>query len=143
MRSLEDLKKILNSELEKINKKGDITAAELEIASKVVCILEKIAKIDSIEGGSYGEDGYSERRYSNNSVFGGYYWPDRMSYNNGNSYRGNDYPMRGRSSSYDNRGYSMHDEKEMLIRKMEDLLQDAQSEKERKAIIDHIEYLKN
>lgn len=141
MRALEDMKKLLESELEKINKKGDINAAELEVATKVVCLLEKIATIESMESASY-EDEYSERRYSNNGIYGGYYWPDRMSYND-NSYR-NNYPMRGRGSSYDSRkGYSMHDEKEMLIRKMEDLLQDAQSEKERKAIIDHIEYLKN
>ena len=139
MRVLEDIKKVLESELEKISKKNDINAAELEMATKVVCLLEKISIVEAMEDYGYEDDGYSERRYSNN----GYYGPGEMSYNSyrDNSYRGN--YSRRRRSSYDDRGYSMHGDNDMLIRKLEGLLQDAQSEKERKAIIDHIEYLKN
>ena len=138
MKVLEDIKALLEKELDKINKKGDISASDLEMATKVMCLLEKICIVEDMMDG--GED-YSERYYGMPSYRSSY--DDGMSYGHYNGYR-NDYNGRGRMTSYgDRNGYSGHSASEMAVQKLEEALQNARSEKERKSIIRAIDELKN
>ena len=138
MKVLEDIKALLEKELEKINKKGDINATDLEMASKVMCVIEKICIVEAMMN---DEEGYSERRYGMPNYRSSY--DDGMSYGHYDGYR-NDYSVRGRMTSYGDRdGYSGHSASEMAIQKLEEALQNARSEKERKSIIRAIDELKN
>ena len=69
MNVLENMKEILEDELKKIAKKGDINPTELEATYKVVDIIKDIETIEAMR--EYGEDEnevtskYSRRNYSN------------------------------------------------------------------------------
>lgn len=148
MRVYEDLRDMLEEELGKITKKNDLTPGELENATKVVCLLEKIGEVeehymDMEDTGMsqmapmypYSYDG--PRRYS------------ITSYNNGTSRRG--YSSRGRSynrrgymgssrDSYDY-GYSGHSSREQMIRGLELMMEQAPSEEEKQILSECIEHL--
>lgn len=134
MDELKDLKRIITSELSKITKKGDISSqTELENANKMVCILEKICKIEEKESEKI-EEGYSERSYRPHTM---YY--DEMP--NASYARRRD--SMGRYSSrnnYDN-GYSGHASKEHMVKQLELMLEEATSDNERMIISDCIEKL--
>lgn len=214
MKSLEDLKEMLEDELKKITKKGDISPTELENAYKAVDILKDIETIKAMkeqeeekgqEGqsqrgrgrmysmeGDYSQDGYSQRympmmpRYVNSMAYeggtsnnyaneqggsqrGGQGMSNGYSYEYSNAYdggmsnagkRGMDGDGDGRYSeegsyrrgrdmrtgryvsrdSYE-RGYSRHGQKERMMEKLEDMLQEAGTPKERQAIMQCIDKL--
>ena len=52
---LGELYEMLEEELRKIIKKGDLTTTELENANKAVCLMEKIKNIDTMETMDYSE----------------------------------------------------------------------------------------
>lgn len=172
MKAMEELKEMLEEELKKITKKGDITPTELENAYKAVDILKDIETIKAMQEAGGEDGGYSMRGNSymmpymysmddmsyNMSHRGSY---DGMSHNSYGSYaragrdgdgdgrysedgsyrRGRD--ARGRYTSRDGSyetGYSRHDKKEMM-QNLQMMMQQAGSEKERKAIRDCIEEL--
>ena len=62
MHKIEKFKEFIEEELDKIRKKGDLNAAELESAEKAIDILKDISIIEGMEsysdGGYYAEDEY-------------------------------------------------------------------------------------
>lgn len=75
MKAMEDLVEMLEDELKKITKKGDITPQELDSVYKVIDVLKDIETIKAMKEAG-GEDGYSQRD------------GNRGSYNSYNSYDG-------------------------------------------------------
>lgn len=133
MNELYDLCENLKDEIKELNKKGDISPTELERAYKAVDIIKDIKTIEAMEeaGNSYDSSyDYSRRYYrdggSYNSYEGGMSNARRGRdgdgdgrYSEDGSYR------RGRDSMgrYASRegGYSGHEEKEQMMRQIEDM----------------------
>lgn len=135
MNELYDLCENLKDEIKELNKKGDISPTELERAYKAVDIIKDIKTIEAMEeaGNSYDNrsyDDYSRRYYrdggrSNNSY-------DSYEAGGSNARGGNsrdyseDYSGRrgrdamGRYTSRDG-GYSGHEEKEQMMRQIEEM----------------------
>ena len=117
---LDKLQKLVGKELDKIVAKGDINPAELEMATKAVCLMEKIKMVEDLDSGSsYSRNSYRRGRSYNNVYDNSYrdYGPDR-------SY---DYQM--------DHGYSGHSVKDRMIAQLESSMMDnAQSESERRTI---------
>ena len=67
MKVIEDFNRLLISQIEKINKKGDITPDELMRMDKAVDIIKDISVICAME--DYGED-MEERLYSSTGYYG-------------------------------------------------------------------------
>lgn len=94
MRTLEDLKDMLEEQIKQITKKGDITPTELESAYKAVDILKDIEQIknmgDGEESGGYSQRNYSNRGYSRggyaNNAYDGPIWNQGQGSNDGGSY---------------------------------------------------------
>lgn len=96
MDELYELCKNLKKEIRNLNTKNDISPTELERAYKAVDIIKDIKTIEAMEG--YGEDdGYSGRRY---------YYDDDMRYSRRNMNRN---------------GYSGNEDKEEMMRELEEL----------------------
>ena len=113
MREMEELKMLLCEELEKIAKKGELTAGSLETIDKLTHSIKSLLTIMAMEEGgeSYARGSYARGR----SREGGSY--------RGGSYEGGSY-ARGRDSMgrYSRRGYSREDDiAERLMDIMEDI----------------------
>lgn len=142
MKYLEDLKNMLCEELEKIGKKGELSAGTLETVHKLTDTIKNIDKIEMLEEA----DGYSEdsRWMADGKMYG-------SSYDSGNSYaRGRRNAKRdsmGRYSrdggNYSNDRYSMDGSKDYLIEQLEELMHEAGSEKERNAFKQFMHQLKS
>ena len=137
MNELYDLCENLKEDIKELNKKGDISPTELDRAYKAVDIIKDIKTIEAMEevGYSYANsyDDYSQR----------YYRDGRMSNNSYNSYDGMSNARRGRDGDGDGRysedgsyrrgrdamgrytsregGYSGHEEKEQMMRQIEEM----------------------
>ena len=131
MRALKELKEMLEDDVRKITKKGDITPDELNSVYKAVDIIKDVETIMAMrEHGDYSQDGSygSYNSYNNMS--------NRASYN---SYDGS-YARRGRDGDNDGRynesrdNYSRHTDREQMIQKLEQMMQTAQTDEQRKAI---------
>lgn len=124
--TLYKLEKLVTKELDKIVAKGDITPSELEVATKAVCLIEKIKMIDEKDMEPMYDPEYS-RNYS--EAYRSY-----RPYRSNNSYK--DYYIQERSREYPiERGYSSHSVKDRMISHLETTMMDeAQSENERKVI---------
>lgn len=131
MNELYDLCENLKDEIKEMNKKGDLSPAELDNAYKAVDIIKDIKTIEAMEesrysyyandGGSYnsynsydegmmsnarrGRDGDGDGRYS-----------EEGSYRRGRDARGR---YVSRDGSYDD--YSRHDEKEQIRKQIEQM----------------------
>lgn len=128
MENLSELKHLVNKELDKIVEKGDITPAELECTYKIVKML---SIIDSIEM----DDTYSGKLQM-------YYSRDGHDNYSGARMRS---PRTGRYISRDDmtdRHYSGHTDMD-LIKDLEMKLDYTQNERERQAIIETINIIKN
>ena len=124
-RELDDLKELLQNELKKINKKGDLTPSELDSATKVVCLLEMIEKYKARYESEEGSDGYSMRRPPMYS-YDGYSRRPAM-YNNRNGHSG---------------GYNRHGDHDGYADMLEGMLGEAQTEAERRTLMDFIDRLR-
>lgn len=128
MEYMDKLKDKLCEELEEIARKSELSAGDLEMVHKLTDTIKNIDKIDMLEDDGYSQAGDWEAR-------GNY---SRNSYNRGSSYanRGKHY-VRGHYSrdgrNYSD-GYSRHDAKERMLDHLDDMMQEASSEKEREAI---------
>lgn len=142
-RSLDRLKSVLETEIDKVVEKGELTPAEIKPLGEIVDIYKDIETICSME--EYRDDdmsyamsnrGYSSERmsrYPERMYRGSYdYAYDDMSYNDGMS------NARGRNSR-DN--YSRHSEKEEMINKLEMKLKNAKTPQERESIMECIRTL--
>lgn len=158
MKTMDDLKDMLQQELKDVVKKGDISSTELDNVYKAVKTLNYLEIIKAME-----EQGGQSRDYSGRMYYDGsrdsY---DRGSYNRGSYDRGESYDRgsydsnrdgsyaedysgrrgRGMDGRYVSRdGYSGHT-KEHVIADMEDMMRTASPE-EKKAIRQCIEKLEN
>ena len=163
MRYMEDLKDLLCSELEdyaeKGKKSGKMSTADIEVIDTVLNSVKNIYKIDkykeetegysedgtymgegriygtSYDDGMHREGGYSYargRRYARRDSMGRYSRDGGMSYDDNMSYaRGG---RGGNRGGYPREGYSRADAKEHMIEKMEDMMEEAESPKEKEAI---------
>lgn len=136
MRAMHDLKDMLCKEIDKIAKKGELSAGSLETVHKLTDTVKNIDKIMMLED---GDDGYSERgrrrdsmgRYSRDGgMMGG--WEARGGYGHaynegGSSYdRGGGYgDMRG------GRGYSRDDGKDKMLHELGEMMEDADEHQRR------------
>lgn len=125
MHEMMELKEMLCDELEKITKQGKITSGILDTVDKLTHSIKSIETIIAMD-----EEGYSNRMSSRGS-----YARDRRGRNMDGSYDDmsyGSYRMRndgGRDQRYSYRGYSRD-----LKKNLEDLMYDADSEKERKML---------
>lgn len=145
MKSIERLKDILCEELEKISKKGELSAGSLDVIHKLTDTIKNIDKIEMYEeytqdddssydvGASYRRGrGRNARRDSKGrySSTGGHtdegYSEDHRMFENNPSYERNEQDgvsyRRGRIS-YD--GYSRDSAKDYMIDKIEDMMREA------------------
>lgn len=119
-KELNDLSELAAKELKKINGKPDMTPADLKAATDVMCLLEKIEKIQNGDM----EDGFSN---------------DYRSYDRGGSYRRMRNPMNGRYMDYGYSGHSVHDR---MIAALEDLMDQAKTDYDRETISNGIRMIR-
>ncbi len=133
MKSLYELKDLLWEELDEIAKKGELSSGELETVHKLTDTIKNIDKILCLED----KDGYSHT---------GGNWVDYGDYGKGNSYAPRKRDMRGRYTrdmhNYPD-PYSRDSAKHEMMEQLEDMLDDAGSEKTREAIRRCMETIKN
>lgn len=102
MKTLYELKDMLCDELDEIGKKGEMSAGDLETVHKLTDTIKNIDKITMLE-----ENGYSrDEDYSANM--------------RGNYGRGSSYARRG--SHYVRGHYSRDDERDSLMRKLDEMM---------------------
>lgn len=127
MEVLQELRTLLEKEVEKVVKKGEITPAELESVARAV---KTMCKIDELErsGGYSGRSRYSYD--STRSMSGGRYYDDR--------FRG-DWPYSYDRSGRSGDGYSGHDSKESMVQSLRMMMSNASSDRERSVLADTID----
>lgn len=142
IKHLDSIVEHTESDLHKLSKSDEYTPQDLETAKNIA----KIAYYDLVlkgmvgaEGEDYSERGYSERGYSRHYPTHPY-----ASYERGNSMgmseNGGSYARYGgniRGNSYGGsayRGYSREESRNIVMRKLEEAMNNAESERERIAI---------
>lgn len=132
-KSLEDLERVLDKEIQTVAQKGSITPTELENMTKTLCLVEKIKeyKMGVPENG----DEYSNR-YMNS-----YNNPSNRSYgNNRNSYYDG---MHNNGRYYnDDMRYSRHSIQDRMIAKLESMYDSAETDHEKQIVNDWIRRLR-
>lgn len=134
MRKMEELKEMLCEELEKITKKGELSAGSLDVIDKLTHSIKSIDTIIAMEEAGYSND----------------YYNDGNSYARGGNMNGNSNARGRRRDSmgrYSRDGYSREDEYSMrrggysrdnemnnLKMDLHDMLENAKSEEERRMI---------
>lgn len=139
---LEKIKNMLCEELEEIANKGELSSGSLDTIHKLTDTIKNIDKIEMLEEdggysqgggdwearGTYGRHGYHHENSYDGGMRGGYH-------DGGNSYRGRKRDSMGR--------YSKDDGKDHMIKKLHEMMDDAESEKEREAIRRCIQQIEN
>lgn len=116
---MEELRKMLCAELEKITKKGELSAGSLDVVDKLTHSIKSIDTIMAMEDAGYSnESGYSYARRRDSM---GRYSRNDGSYGRGGSYDGYD-GSYARGGSY---GYSREDAKEELAMDLKALKREA------------------
>lgn len=120
MHKMEELKEMLCEELEKITKKGELSAGSLDVIDKLTHSIKSIDTIIAMEDTGYSnEPGYSYARGRGRNARRdsmGRYSRESINDNRGGSYE---------------RGYSRADAKEELMMELRELEQDASDEETR------------
>ena len=141
------LTNLVSKELEQLAAKGSLTPVELETANKAVELMTKLLKYDAMcERKENGEDidpmEYSERSYRMPRM--GSYSGQWMPYE-GNTYGMNSYGGGGgnqygsyRQSRNSQGQYSGHSIKDRMIDRLERMMNEAETEYERKEIMEEI-----
>lgn len=134
MKKMEELKEMLCEELEKITKKGELSAGSLDVIDKLTHSIKSIDTIIAMEDAGYSNEysyNYSrEDRYMmdggdrGNSNARGRKRDSMGRYSRDNSYRG----------PYNRGGYSREDEMESLKMDLHEMLEEAKSEDQRRMI---------
>lgn len=145
MHEFYELKELLMEEVKKIAKKGELTAGSLETVDKLLNSIKNACKIimmeeESDEGEYSQEGGYSMARgggrgrgsNARRDSMGRYSSEGGYSNEGGNSYaRGG----RGGRGGYSRRGgYSYADENEEKVEMLREMMQEVNSEEERRAL---------
>lgn len=135
MNVIERLRENVESMLEPLAKKPELSPTEIENATKAMCLLEKIREYGDSEDMENGASfNYRDSMYPNRARQDGTY-------------------MRGYSRRRDSRGrysrnghegeYSRHSIHDRMIAKLEEMIDEAKSDYERNAISDWISRLEN
>lgn len=129
MKRMEELKEMLCDELDDIAAKGTISAGDLDAIDKLTHSIKSIETIMAMKG--YSNDYMNGRSYANRDGDGRY---------SRNSYARNG----GNSRGYSRRGYSRNDYsygRDEMVEELRELMEDAETEKEREAIRHCIEQM--
>lgn len=138
MQKMEELREMLCEELDKITKKGELSAGSLDIVDKLTHSIKSIDTIMAMEEAGYSnEGGYSNARGRGSNAkrdsMGRYsrnYMYDGGSYEGGSSYEGDSYG--GYSNRRGRRGYSRDeamDELKEHLHQMKNMVQDEESKR--------------
>lgn len=111
MHALKELKEKFHDELEKIARKSEMSAGDLETVHKLTDTIKNIDKICMLEDEGYSGDGE---------------WEAYGNYGKGNSYAGRRRDSMGR--------YSRDGSREKMISRLESMLDNADNEKTKSAI---------
>lgn len=130
--TLERMHELLNKEINRIVDKGDLTPNELENAEKAFCLIQQIEEMMGMEG--YSETGYYGDSY-NGSYMGSY---RGRSMDRGRSPVTGRYVSREGSYMHSNSGHSI---KDRMISRLEHMMDETDSEYERKEISEYIRKL--
>lgn len=122
--TMEDLREMMCDELDEIVKKDSLDNTQLEQVYKLVDIIKDIDEINM--------NGMSEIGYSQTGMMP--IWNTGNSYRNG--YANSGYANRNRDSMgrYSRTGYSRDGDNEHMIQKLERMMDEAPTEREREAI---------
>ena len=133
-RSLDRLKSVLETEIDKVVEKGELTPAEIKPLGEIVDIYKDIETICAMEEYKDTDKSYamSNRGYSSERMSR---YPERM-YRGSYDYAYDDMSYDRMSNSRDN--YSRHSEKEEMISKLEMKLKNAKTPQERESIMECI-----
>lgn len=123
MQKMEELREMLCEELDKITKKGELSAGSLDVVDKLTHSIKSIDTIMAMEDSGYSnESGYSyargRGRNARRDSMGRYSRDNNGSYN----YMDGSYARGDREG---NRGYSRADAKEELAMELKELKMDA------------------
>lgn len=143
MHTYYDVKEMLHRELADIVKKGELSAGSLETIDKLLNSIKNACKIVMYEEysdeGEYSQEGYANARGGRGGNRGG-----RGRYSNEGEYaneggyanaRGNRGGNRGGGrNAYARRGYSYADENEEKVEMLREMMQEVNSEEERRAL---------
>ena len=130
MKSMHELREMLCKELDKIAEMGELSAGSLEAVHKLTDTIKNIDKIEMLEDGGYSHaiDWMDGRVYDQDSSYarrGRHYVRGHYSRDDG------EYSQRRR----DSRGrYSRDGAKEHMVGQLEEIMEHAETEKEREAI---------
>lgn len=129
MHKMEELRTMLCDELDKITKKGELSAGSLDVVDKLTHSIKSIDTIMAMEDAGYSnESGYSYARGRGSNAR-----RDSMGrYSNDGYYEGS-YARGGNRGSYE-RGYSREDAKEELAMGLRELKMDAKDHETAKMI---------
>lgn len=128
-KAMNDLRDILCEEIDKIAKKQELSAGDLETVHKLTDTVKNIDKICLMdETGEYSQSGDWEMN-------------GRGTYDRGNSYAGRKRDSMGRYSR--NMHYSRDSAKERMIDRLTDIMDDDETEEERETIMRCVNKLKN
>lgn len=111
MKGMHELREMLCEEIEKISRRGDLSAGSLETVHKLTDTVKNIDKIMMLEG----EDGYSERRKRDSM--------GRYSRDGGE--------MDDRGMHHDRTRYSRADGKDKMLHELGEMMEDADGEQRR------------
>lgn len=125
MAKMEELKEMLCEELDKITKKGELSAGSLDVVDKLTHSIKSIDTIIAMEDAGYSSDDYSMRGNSYARGRGSNAKRDSMG-----RYSSDNYSMRGGRS----RNYSYDDEMNNLREQLEDMEHMAKDDESKRMI---------
>lgn len=129
MHKMEELREMLCEELDKITKKGELSAGSLDVVDKLTHSIKSIDTILAMEDAGYSSDDYSMRGNSYARGRGSNARRDSMG-----RYSSDNYSMRGGRSGERGRNYSYDDEMNNLREQLEDMERMAKDEESKRMI---------
>lgn len=129
MAKMEELREMLCEELDKITKKGELSAGSLDVIDKLTHSIKSIDTIIAMEDAGYSSDDYSMRGNSYARGRGSNARRDSMG-----RYSSDNYSMRGGRSGERGRNYSYDDEMNNLREQLEDMERMAKDEESKRMI---------
>jgi hypothetical protein len=124
-----ELREMLCEELDKITKKGELSAGSLDVVDKLTHSIKSIDTIIAMEEAGYSSDDYSMRGNSYARGRGSNARRDSMG-----RYSSDNYSMRGGRSGERGRNYSYDDEMNNLREQLEDMERMAKDEESKRMI---------
>lgn len=129
MHKMYELREMLCEELDKITKKGELSAGSLDVVDKLTHSIKSIDTIIAMEDAGYSSDDYSMRGNSYARGRGSNARRDSMG-----RYSSDNYSMRGGRSGEMGRNYSYDDEMNNLREQLEDMERMAKDEESKRMI---------